>query len=69
MSHKHWIVVSFLKYAARSEIAGAWHVIGLTRLLAPGLSCSGPRSFHQRPLGFETKCHSLKETFVATQIC
>ncbi len=44
-------------------------MIGVTGLLAPGLSCAGPRSFHKRHAGSEMKCLSQKEAFFATQAC
>ncbi len=65
----HRVSVYFLKHAACSETGGAWYMIGVTELLAPGLSCSDPRSFHKRPVGSGTKYLSQKEAFVVTQAC
>ncbi len=61
--------VAYLKHAEYSGIGGVWHMIGVTGLLAPGLSCSGPPSFHKRLVDVETKCFSPKEAFTVTQAC
>ncbi len=45
-SHRPWVSKS-LKHAACSWIGGAWYMIGVAGLLAPGLSSPGFRSFLQ----------------------
>ncbi len=61
--------VVFLKHAEYSGSGGVGHMIGGTGLMAPGLSCSGPPSFHKRPVDVETKCLSPKEAFTVTRAC
>ncbi len=51
-----WLSASFLKHADYSGIGGMWYTIGVTGRLAPGLSCSGPRSFHKRRCWTEGFC-------------
>ncbi len=60
---------SFLNYAACSGVGGALHMIGVTGLLAPGLSCSYPRSFHKRLVDVGTKGLSRTEAFVGSRPC
>ncbi len=64
-----WLSASFLKDATGSGVAGAWYRIEVTGLLAPGLCCSGPRSFQNQPIGSGTNCLSRKEAFVLTKTC
>ncbi len=59
----------FFQHADYSGFTREWHTIGVTGLLVPGLSCSAPRSFHKRPLGFGMKYLSQKEAFFATPAC
>ncbi len=42
-----WLSASFLQHADYSGIGRVWHTIGVTGRRTPGLSCSGPRSFHK----------------------
>ncbi len=64
-----WLSASFLQHADYSGFGSVVHTIGVTGRLVPGLSCSGPRSFHKRPLGFGMKYLSQKEAFFATPAC
>ncbi len=68
-SYMSWLSASFLQHADYSGISRVWHTIGATGRPVPGLSCSGPRSFHKRPLGFGMKYLSQKEAFFATPAC
>ncbi len=52
---------SYAHIAACSGIDGGRYMIGVTGLLAPGLSFSGPRAFHKRLVGFGTKYLSQKK--------
>ncbi len=45
-SSASWPSASFLKHAVCSGVGGVRHTIGVTGLLAPGLSSPGLRSFH-----------------------
>ncbi len=58
-----WLSASFLQHADYSGFGRVWHTIGVTGRLALGLSCSGPRSFHKRPLGFGMKYLSQKLSY------
>ncbi len=52
---------SFLKHVACSGVGWVLYIIGVTGLLAPGLS------FHTRPVGSGKKWLSKKEAFVVTR--
>ncbi len=57
---------SYAYMVACSGIDGGRYMIGVTGLLAPGLSFSGPRAFHKRLVGFGTKYLSQKKAVFVT---